>query len=386
MKIPSLMSGDAGLSSGGAFPVSRGDFLAELERAGDDAAPRASKRRQDPDGTELAGLLPMSMRPEAARLPDAAERVLRQTDRRVSDARDEGPRDAREVGERGEAETAERAEARDVRDADAPDASATEAEGAAPAATAESGEETGTAQGVKIASQGGPSAGDAETSAGGHEAGGDLMVQLAAAKAGAAAADAPEEKLDPAALMRTVAAVGGAEGAGGEGQAPIAVEVKATEARGAAPAAAARDAARPDALAAAEEAAEILNTRGWQGTARADLVVGDGDERVRLSILASEHHVRVSAHAAGEEMAQAMRAGTDELRDALRRQGLDLTRVVIEGGGVEARTTAGEQQGSGTREGAERGHGFHVEQNTSAGRSSRTIEDAAPRGGIRVIA
>jgi hypothetical protein len=72
--------------------------------------------------------------------------------------------------------------------------------------------------------------------------------------------------------------------------------------------------------------------RAHLGAQRAELVVGEGDERISLRVIADAHHVRVEAAAASPALAQALTAGTGELRAELARHGLALAAFIAESG------------------------------------------------------
>jgi hypothetical protein len=128
--------------------------------------------------------------------------------------------------------------------------------------------------------------------------------------------------------------------------------------------------AAPEAAAPDEpDAADDVRHDRWS-PARADLVLGEGVERIALSITAGDHHVRVAARLVDEVAAAAFRAGQDDLRAALRRQGLELSGMSVDHGSSGRHGTAGHERSSdGTRE--RRG----------------TPEDKAPiTRGVRVLA
>jgi hypothetical protein len=66
------------------------------------------------------------------------------------------------------------------------------------------------------------------------------------------------------------------------------------------------------------------------GAGRAELVLGDGDDRLTLRISAGARHVRIEAVAASAELATAFAAGTAELRHELARHGLALAALSAE--------------------------------------------------------
>jgi hypothetical protein len=107
----------------------------------------------------------------------------------------------------------------------------------------------------------------------------------------------------------------------------------------AAPASAATPAPVPAGAVPAAPELAIAHARLTPG--RAEIALGEGAERVALRITADTRRVRVEAVAA-PAAARALSAGSDDLREALRRHGLELELDV----GSDPRSGAGEQHGS----------------------------------------
>jgi hypothetical protein len=113
------------------------------------------------------------------------------------------------------------------------------------------------------------------------------------------------------------------------------------------------------------------------GHHRADLTVGDGDQKIVVSVMASEHQVRVHARAVTVDETAALRAGVDELRGSLKKQGLELAYL-----GAET---------MGGRASQEQGPGRGPQRDTAETRgtpSSMTPEDSeeTARPDVRVLA
>ena len=117
------------------------------------------------------------------------------------------------------------------------------------------------------------------------------------------------------------------------------------------------------------------------GQHRADITIGEGDRRIVVSVLATEHQVRVHARAATGDDTAAMRAGADELRGALRKHGLELAYLGAEtrGGGSAA-----------TERGPDRGPEPDSQDNRKASQERRTTENQdppeSPRSDVRILA
>jgi hypothetical protein len=63
------------------------------------------------------------------------------------------------------------------------------------------------------------------------------------------------------------------------------------------------------------------------GSARASITVGEGDDRVALHISTNGGHVRVTAAAASQQLANEMNRDAGDLRESLRQHGLDLAEL-----------------------------------------------------------
>jgi hypothetical protein len=129
-----------------------------------------------------------------------------------------------------------------------------------------------------------------------------------------------------------LAPAGAAAGAGGGGQPMVA---------DAAPGGAAGTESHETAEAAeACEAAEG-GARGHIGAQRAELVVGEGAERVTLVVSASHGGIHLRAHAVSETMRAALAHGAGELNEALGKHGLHLAELSTETSGHEGEAGTG---------------------------------------------
>jgi hypothetical protein len=130
------------------------------------------------------------------------------------------------------------------------------------------------------------------------------------------------------------------------------------------------------ARASALDAPDPVDPAATPGQHRADLTIGDGDQRIVVSILASEHQVRVHARTATGDDTAAMRAGADELRGALRKHGLELAYLNAE------------TKGGGTT--TERGPQRDTQENRQPSQERRATESRdpaeSPRSDVRVLA
>ena len=133
-----------------------------------------------------------------------------------------------------------------------------------------------------------------------------------------------------------------------------------------------------DITAEATMAAETADPATKPGPHRADLTVGEGDKRIVVSVMANDHQVRVHARAASGDETAALRAGADELRGALRRQGLELTYLGAE--------TTGGQSPSGRGADREPDRGRPQPSETGKKTSSQDEGTEAARPDVRVLA
>ena len=121
-----------------------------------------------------------------------------------------------------------------------------------------------------------------------------------------------------------------------------------------------------------------LPTTAHVGSARANVTIGEGADRVTVTIAATQHHVRVAAAAATPEMANALQRGAGELREQLRQHGLNLSELSAGTQGDSSSQPRPEQE----RQAPE------SRPSTPAAKAASEPETTtrAPRAGVRVVA
>jgi hypothetical protein len=73
------------------------------------------------------------------------------------------------------------------------------------------------------------------------------------------------------------------------------------------------------------QAAPLLQPERAQTNQRVQLVIGEGDQQVKLSVFANEHQVKVTTQSAPPELMRAMHASVSELQSSLQQHGLNLS-------------------------------------------------------------
>lgn len=119
---------------------------------------------------------------------------------------------------------------------------------------------------------------------------------------------------------------------------------------------------------------QIAKVRGSMSTGRARVVVGEGSERLELTVLLRNGTVNIDARAVDASMAQSLAKGSAELSEALGKHGLSLG-TMDTGGAGDGATARGDDSEAGESRGL-----------AEAVSDTGAADPQTPRRGVRIVA
>ncbi len=120
---------------------------------------------------------------------------------------------------------------------------------------------------------------------------------------------------------------------------------------------------------------QIAKVRGSMSTGRARVVVGEGSDRLALTVLLRNGTVNIDARAADANMAESLAKGSAELSEALEKHGLSL-------GTMDTGGTGGDSAEDAQRSEAAQLHGA----TEVAGEAAKAAKGPIARRGVRIVA